>query len=285
MTSEVNSTNRWRAIVSRMTTEFGAMLKSLRAARRMSQLQLATEAEVSTRHLSFLETGRARPSREMVLVLASMLDLPLRDRNLLLECAGFASAYRETRLEAPELRDVRQAIEIILRQHEPFPAMVLDRHWNLRMVNRGFSRAHQVMTGGTLIAPYQLVPSPAPNLMRLFFAPDGYRPFLRNWSDVVRDLLPRLMREASADPEARPLVDELMAMPGVPRLRDALVHAPVVLPVELSFGGLHARLFTTITTLGTAQDVTLQELRIEALHPADEDSRAVVTALLGSPPS
>lgn len=270
-------------MVPSMTTPFGGMLRSLRTSRRMSQLQLALEAEVSTRHLSFLETGKARPSREMVLVLASMLDLPLRDRNLLLEAAGFASAYRETSLDAPSMRDVRQAIEIILRQHEPFPAVVVDRHWNLRLVNRSFAMAHQAMVSGAPLVPYRLLPTPGPNMMRLLFAPDGFRPFMTNWEAVIRDLLPRLAREASADPEARVLVDQLLALPGVPRPREVLGHAPLVLPVELTLGGLTARMFTTITTLGTAQDVTLQELRIEVLHPADEASRSLLTQLLGAP--
>jgi transcriptional regulator with XRE-family HTH domain len=256
-------------------------LKTLRSSRRVSQLQLSLDAEVSTRHLSFLETGRASPSREMVLVLGSALDLSLRDRNLLLEAAGFTPAYRETAIDAPEMAELRHALELILRAHDPFPAVVLDRHWDVVMANRGFCRTAELLLGKTLATPFVLMQGPArPNLVRtLAFE---LKPVVKNWVEVMRDLLPRLARDAANDEVVGALLAELRALPELDAPHPLLPRAPLVLPVELALGDMTARLFTTITTLGTAHDVTTQELRIEAFHAADDASRALLAPLLAA---
>src|ERR671923_1173107 len=155
------------------TQTFGALLKHWRLARRMSQLALALEAEISARHLSFLETGRAQPSREMVLLLSRVLEVPLRGRNELLTAAGYAPIYRETALDAPEMAQARRALGFMLRQQEPYPALVLDRHWNILMSNAAMGR---VM--GLFLDPAALAALGAPNAMRLSYHPQGLRPFI-----------------------------------------------------------------------------------------------------------
>src|SRR5882672_7085221 len=155
---------------------FGRLLRQWRARRRMSQLDLAVEAEISSRHVSFIETGRAQPSREMVLLLTDVLDVPLRDRNDLLTVAGYAPIYRETGLEVPAMAQVRRALDFILRQQEPYPALVLDRHWNVLKVNEGSARVQAIFLDPKVVAG--LGP---PNAMRLMFHPGGFRPFIVNW--------------------------------------------------------------------------------------------------------
>ncbi|PZR10479.1 MAG: transcriptional regulator [Archangium gephyra] len=260
-----------------MNAGFGGLLKSLRTSRRVSQMQLSFDAEVSTRHLSFLETGKAHPSREMVLVLGSALDLPLRDRNLLLESAGFTAAYKETSLAAPEMAELLHAMQIIIRGHDPFPAMVMDRRWNIIMGNGGFAAAHALFTQQQF-EPYVMLPEPRPNLVTALA--DSYRPFIRNWDRVVLDVLPRVEREAQGNVEILSLCNELWRRSGLQKDRDFKARAALVLPVEIALGDQTARLFSTITTLGTPQDVTTQELRIEVFHPADDASRRLLAPLL-----
>ncbi|MFT3711802.1 MAG: helix-turn-helix domain-containing protein [Archangium sp.] len=261
---------------------FGELLKTLRTSRRVSQMQLSLDAEVSTRHLSFLETGRASPSREMVLVLGSALELSLRDRNLLLESAGFTAAYKQTALDAPEMAELRHALELILKAHEPFPAVVLDRHWNVAMPNTGFARMGAMLGVEPALTAYTLIEEKRrPNLMRsLVF---DMKPMISNWLEVISDMLPRIEREAASDDVTRGFLDEIKALPEVKALeRPSMPRSRLVVPVEFALGDQTARLFSTITTLGTAQDVTTQELRIEAFHAADEASRKLLTPLLAS---
>lgn len=264
------------------STGFGGLLKTMRTSRRVSQMQLSLDAEVSTRHLSFLETGRSSPSREMVLVLGSALELSLRDRNLLLEAAGFTAAYRQTALDAPEMAELRHALELILKAHEPFPAVVLDRHWNVAMPNRGFARLGAMLGVEPSLTAYTLLDEKQrPNLMRATVF--DMRPLIRNWNEVMSDLLPRIEREAASDDTMRGFVEELKSLPEIKALeRPLLPRSRLVVPVEFALGDETARLFSTITTLGTAQDVTTQELRIEAFHAADDASRKLLTPLLAS---
>lgn len=264
-----------------MNAGFGGLLKTLRSARKVSQLQLSLDAEVSTRHVSFLETGKSQPSREMVLVLGSALDLPLRDRNLLLEAAGFTAAYKETQWAAPEMAELLHAMEIIIRAHDPFPAMVMDRRWNIVMGNHGFAAAHELFTQ-MKFTPYTLLPEPRPNLVTALA--HEYRPFIRNWERVVKDVLPRVEREAQGDVEILSQCDALWRQSGLQRDRDFTARAALVLPVEVALGDETARLFSTITTLGTPQDVTTQELRIEVFHPADDASRRLLAPVLTPAP-
>jgi transcriptional regulator with XRE-family HTH domain len=259
-----------------MPTSFGARLRWWRARRGFSQLDLAGAASTTQRHVSFLESGRTQPSREMVLRLAAALDVPLRQQNALLLAAGFAPAWRESALAAPELATVNQALEHMLAQQEPFPAVVVDRRWNLLRANAGALRLTAFLTE----------PSPAPaatgpvNMAEWLMAPNGLRPFLVNWPEVAVYFLRGVQADAVADgtPETADLLRRLLAYPGVP----ALSHAPAleelpspVLAMHFRKGATSLRLFTTIATLGTPQDVTVQELRIECFFPADEATTQV----------
>jgi transcriptional regulator with XRE-family HTH domain len=264
-------------------SSIGALLQYWRKARHMSQLRLATEADVSPRHLCFLETGRARPSREMVLLLSAVLDVPLRERNALLLAAGFAPVYRETSLDAPELAPVRQALGAILKQQEPFPAVVLNRRWEIVTANQAARRFVGWLLGGPR--------SDGPvNLLRAMFDPQGLRPHVANWEAVAEALIQRVRREAVcgvADAATTALIEELLSYPDVPRrLRTDDLGAPLVpvVAVQFSKDDRAFNFFSTVTTLGTAQDVTLQELRIEAFFPADSATEQAARRLLGSDP-
>jgi transcriptional regulator with XRE-family HTH domain len=260
---------------------FGEVLRHWRLARRMSQLALAAEAEISSRHLSFLETGRAQPSREMVLRLAGVLDVPLRDQNGLLVAAGYAPVYRETALGAPEMSQVRQALGFMLARQEPYPALVVDRHWNLLMQNNGARRMFGLFLDP---AAFARVPGP-PNVVRTTFHPQGLRPCIENWESLAGPLIQQIHREAVGgipDDGTRRLLDEVLAYPGVParwRTPDTTARSAPLLPIALRKGELAVRFFTTIATLGTPQDVTLQELRIECFFPEDEATEQVVRRL------
>jgi transcriptional regulator with XRE-family HTH domain len=267
-------------------TRVGALIKRWRTTRRISQLDLALAAQVSTRHLSFLETGRARPSRQMLLLLGSVLDLPFRERNALLQAAGFASEYQETPLEDPSMAAIRHALQLILRQHEPFAAVALDRRWDIVMVNAPYAGILAGLLGGTLAAPepLTLVAPPRPNALRLLFDPAGFRPHIANWDLIARDVLGRLHREVlwTGDEATAALLKELLANQGVPsgwREPDLEATPSIVLPVELQLGECRARFFTTLTTLGTPQDITLQELRVESFHPVDSQTEELVRGM------
>ncbi|HYB43378.1 MAG TPA: helix-turn-helix transcriptional regulator [Candidatus Methylomirabilis sp.] len=250
---------------------FGQLLRQWRGRRRMSQLDLAGEAGVSARHLSFVETGRSQPSREMVMLLTQALDVPLRDRNDLLTVAGYAPIYRETRLESPALALARRALDFVLRQQEPYPALLLDRHWNVLQVNEGSARVQKAFLDPAAVA--ELGP---PNAMRLMFHPRAFRPYIANWEATAASLIQWLHRDALggfADAQARGLLEELLSYPGVPRhwrTIDLEASTAPFLPIEFRKGGLTLRYFTMLTGLGTPYDITLQELRIECFFPADE---------------
>jgi transcriptional regulator with XRE-family HTH domain len=278
---------RRRPAPTKEPSPFGKLLREWRRLRRRSQLDLGLEAEVSARHLSFLETGRARPSREMVLLLSSMLDVPLRERNGLLQAAGFAPAYRETALSEPAMAEMVAALRLILRQQEPFPARVVDRHWDLVMVNEAYLTTLGWVLGMACdLAPYAVLSAPRTNVLRVLFAPDGVRPHIVNWVDVARDVVARVRREAAFDGDAatQALLADLEAASGL--AATAALSGPaaqaMVIPVVLEAGGRTLRFFSTITTLGAPQDVTLAELRIEAFHPADPATEAALrTGALG----
>jgi len=251
----------------------GRLLQHWRRVRRMSQLDLAVEARVTPRHVSFVESGRARPSREMVLVLARALDVPLRERNQMLLAAGYAPVYRETGVDEPAMSQVRAALDRVLRHHEPFPAVVMDRHWDILMANAAATVMFAWLLGGE--------PSERPaNVLRLMFDPAGLRPFVANWEQVGEALVQRAHREAIGGvPDARTaaLLQELLALPGVPERWRApdLTAAPLpVIPVEFRKGRLAVSYFSMVTTVGTPQDVTAQEIRLESFFPADGATEA-----------
>jgi len=257
----------------------GPLLRQWRERRRMSQLALALEAEISSRHLSFMETGRSRPSREMVLLLADVLDVPPRSRNDLLAAAGYAPMYRESPLDAPEMAQFRRALDFILRQQEPYPAIVLDRYWDILLGNEGTGRFM-----GVFMEAAEVEALGPPNAMRLIFHPQALRPYIVNWQATAAALIQWLHRDLlrSADPGTRLLLDELLAYPEVPRnWRTIDLDAPAApfLAIEMRKGETHLRFFTTLTTLGTPYDITLHELRIESFFPADEPTDAALREL------
>lgn len=258
---------------------FGQMLRQCRRGRRLSQLDLALHAEVSQRHLSFLESGRARPSREMVVQLAQALDLPLEARNRLLSAAGFAVLYPRRRLDAEAMRPVRAALERMLAVHEPFPAMVVDRAWNLVMANRSLPKMFALLGGMETMAARV----GGANLLRMTLHPEGLRPYIVNFDEFAAHLLTRSAHEALEHPALDELLKEVLRYPGLPaRGRNVDSSAPMlpVLPMHVALGGIEMRLFTTITTFGTPLDVTADELRIENLFPADDASEALMRQLL-----
>jgi transcriptional regulator with XRE-family HTH domain len=236
----------------------------------MSQLTLAGEARTTTRHISFLETGRATPSREMVIRLAEALDVPLRERNALLEAGGFASLYRQHGLDDAEIGPIRRVIALLLESAEPFPAVAVDRAHDVAMTNAAAGRLL-----GLFLRPDELASLGKPNLIRMTFHPQGLHRFVQNWAEAGPVLLGRLHREAQRLPPSDPLhglLEEVMTYPGItseyapPKIDRTL---PPVVALHLKRDEFEARLFGTITTLGTPQDVTLQELRIETFLPAD----------------
>jgi transcriptional regulator with XRE-family HTH domain len=252
-----------------MHMSFGALLRQWRSQRRVSQLALATEAQISSRHLSFLETGRAQPSREMVQRLAHVLDVPLSGQNGLLVAAGYAPIYGERELSAPELEHVRRALEFILRQQEPYPAIVMDGRWDIVMRNEASQRIF-----GLFRPPTKEGREQALNGMRTVFHPQGIRQFLLNWEELARPLIQTLHREAACgtNPTAASLRDELLAYPGVPapwKLADPYTPVPPLLTMRLKKDDVSFAFFSTLTALATPRDIMLQQLRIECFYPAD----------------
>lgn len=252
---------------------FASRLAWWRKRRGLSQLQLALTAACSQRHISFLELGRAKPSRDMVLRLSAALDVPLRNSNALLLAAGFAPVWAETDLGAPPLTPIRNALDYMLAQQEPFPAVVVDRHWNLLQANKG-----AVALVEFLVGPLQ--PGAAINLADALVAPDVLRPHLTNWADVVRYFLRSVEADAAVDgtAETAALLERLLGYKGVRSVMSAAVPQAAegpVLPMHFQKGRTRLRLFTTIATLGTPQDITLQELRIESFFPMDDATRDV----------
>ena len=266
------------------TRPIGELLRAWRERRRLSQLALALDAGVSTRHLSYLETGKARPSREMVERLAEHLGVPLRERNALLLAAGFAPAYPERPLADPALRAARQAVDLVLAAHKPFPALAVDRHWTLVASN---GVAQPLFAGA---ATWLL--EPPLNVLRLSLHPEGLAPRIANLAQWRAHILHRLREqvETSADPTLAALLAELAAYPvpggaGPEPPRRDLYEAGVVVPLRLrSEWGLLA-FFTTTTVFGTPVDITLAELAIEAFFPADEPTAETLRRLAAATPA
>jgi transcriptional regulator with XRE-family HTH domain len=261
----------------------GPLLRRWRESRHLSQLDLALEAEVSARHISFLETGRAEPSREMLLALANVLDVPLRERNFLLLAAGYAPIYGETSLDDPRMTQVRAAIEIILRSNEPRSAIAHDRHWNIVMANDAFVRFLTVTLGQPPagLTALQVSKMPRLNVLRLVFDPNQVRRIILNWDTIAKSLLNEAFRRLAwaRDETLKKLITEILSYPGVPaRWREPDLEAPheLILPMELSLDGKIARMFSTVTTIATPSDVTLQELHVESFYPADAETQVIL---------
>lgn len=279
MTTTTAHTQRSTQHNKRNLPPFAQLLKGWRERRKCSQLDLALDAGVSQRHLSFLESGRAQPSREMILQLAEVLDVPLRERNQMLNAAGFAPVFSQRTLDNDEMNAVRQALEMMLRHHEPFPALVVNREWNLVMANDAAVRFISLL--GDPDDVWQRVdPSGGRNVMRMTFHSAGMQPLLRNWDQAATLLLSRLQREVAADPThtaLRELFDDLSQMPHVVQQWHNTPWnetPPPILPLALGLGDQTLNIFTMISSFGTALDITAEELRVETFFPMDDFSRA-----------
>lgn len=255
---------------------FGDMMKSWRAKFGVSQLELSLRCDVSQKHISFLETGRNKPSKPMVLTICENLNIPLRDRNVLLSSAGFAPHYKETDLEAPEMAVVSQALDMMLQAQDPLPGVVFDSHYNLLRANQGAIKLQCFLYG--VSSPHDL-PQDSGNLLRGLFDPNGYRKYIVNWEEVVVCLLRRLQGDVHAmggAPELQQLLDELASYRGVPRnwrqVDAGDWHGPM-LTIDFDKDGVQLSFFSTIASLGTPQDISLQEIRIESFFPGNEETR------------
>jgi transcriptional regulator with XRE-family HTH domain len=253
------------ATVTRAQSPVGELLRQWRERRRISQLDLSIQADISTRHLSFVETGRSAPSREMVLHLADNLDVPLRERNHLLLAAGYAPVFSERTLDSPQMAAVRQAVRLVLRAHEPYPAVVIDRGWNLVDANATIA----LLTAGS--APELL--EPPVNVLRLSLHPQGVAPRIVNLGEWRGHLLGRLRREiaVTGDPELAALLDELHGYPSGDTASEAELagSGEVVAPLRIRTELGELSFFGTVATFGTPLDVTVAELSIESFFPAD----------------
>jgi len=262
------------ATIAHSLPPVGQLLRGWRDARRLSQLELSLEAEVSTRHLSFVETGRAKPSRDMIVRLAEHLDVPLRERNELLLAAGYAPAYAQSGLDEDRLEVVRAAVRQVLAGHEPYPALVVDRHWEMLDANAGVG----VLLAG--VAPEQL--APPVNALRLALHPDGLAPQILNLGEWRAHLLDRLRRQVAAthDPQLAALLTELRAYPC--DQPEPAVETPgpgdIIVPLRVRHGAGELRLMSIVSTFGTPLDITVQELSIEAFFPADAATAAALRA-------
>jgi len=263
-------------------SEFGDLLRYWRDVRGVSQLDLSHEAGVSQRQISFIESGRSVPGRHTVLTLAQTLDVPLRERNALLLAAGYAPVYSEAPWNAQEMHSVVRALERVMRQHEPFPAIVMDRNWNVLMTNDAAPRFFNCFIDMDSRSGPR-------NMLHLIFDPQGMRPFVADWDTVSRSLLQRVHRESVGhviDSGTRGLLDDLLAYPGVPgdwRTHHAPSAAAMpVIPLGFISEGVVLRYFSMVTSVGTPQNVAAQELRLECMFPADEATEARHLQLLAA---
>jgi len=252
---------------------FGERLRDWRQRRHLSQLDLATEMQISARHLSFVETGRSQPSRALVLRMADSLDVPLRERNALLVAAGYAPMYAARPLSDPALGAARAAVDLVLNGHEPYPALLVDRHWTLVAANRAATRffAH--------IDPVLL--APPPNVLRVTLHPGGLAPRIVNLAQWRTHVLQRLSRdlELTADATLAQLIGELRGYPGGEEEEPGPDFGGVLVPLRIRSAAGVLSMFSTTTVFGTAVEVTLSELMLEAFYPADDFTASVLRQL------
>jgi transcriptional regulator with XRE-family HTH domain len=252
--------------------ELGDLLRYWRGARGVSQLELSLEAGVSQRQISFIESGRSVPGRDTLLTLAQTLDVPLRERNALLLAAGYAPMYADTPWNAGEMQMVVQALERVVRQHEPYPAIVMDRHWNVLMTNDAAPRFFNCFI--------DMAAREGPrNMLHLMFDPNGMRPHVAEWDTVARSLLQRVHREAIGrviDDGTEQLLDALLAYPDVPRDWKTFLGGSAMPMIPLGFvhEGAVLRYFSMVTSIGAPQTIAAQELRLECMFPADDITEA-----------
>jgi len=257
---------------------FGHLLRHWRQLRRLSQLELAGKAGVSGRHLSFLESGRSQPSREMVQLLGAALDLPLDERNVLHVAAGFVPPYGNRDVAAENVPHVRQALDFILRQQEPYPAIVIDGHWDIRFRNEASHRMFAPFRGA-----YRMAPEIAGNAMHSVFHPEGLRPFIDNWRDFAGEMIQILHREvAQGSRVSAELLDEIRRYPGLAGILKPAsppASSSPVMTMQLRKDELRLAFFSTFTTFAMPADAALQQLKIECFYPADDATAAIARKL------
>ncbi|WP_169569803.1 helix-turn-helix domain-containing protein [Sneathiella limimaris] len=261
------------------SSDFGSLLKKWRKVKGFSQLDLAMAADSSARHISFIETGRSQPSREMVLRLAVAMEVPLRDRNRLLNEAGYRSAYTERPLEGKGLEQIKRALSFILDKQEPYPALVMNRCFDILMINHTgakFVSALGLQLGGQ---------NGPPNILRMSLHPDGFRNVVKDWEQSAGHMIHRAYRQLRGQDEndrLAILLKEVLAYPGVPesfQVEDPTKDALPVLPIEFMLNGLNLSWITTVASFGTPQDVTAEEVMVECMFPSDEQTDRFAKAL------
>jgi transcriptional regulator with XRE-family HTH domain len=271
---------------ARASPELGAMLRQWRGLRGKSQLELSSHTGFSQRHISFIESGRSSPSRQTLMDIAQALSVPLRDRNSLLLAAGYAPVYSEAPWNAAEMQGVTRALERMLRQHEPFPAFVMDRYWNVLVTNEAAPRFFNCFIDMTKRTGPR-------NMLHLMFDPDGMRPHVADWDQVAPTLIQRIGRESVGgvkDPKTQELINALLSYQGInaewktPKAVPTTPMLPVI-PLGFNHDGATLRYFSMVTTVGTPQTIAAQELRIECLFPVDETTEALHVKLMSRVPA
>lgn len=268
------------ALLDRGQPTFQDLLRSWRKHNKISQGGLSSLTGISQRHLSFLESGRSSPSRDMVLRLADAFDLPLREKNAMLNAAGFSSVYTERKLDDDAMTEARHALSVMLKHHEPYGAIVIDRNWNLLMMNdanlKVFSHFLDPLTVWEDLGGHQ------PNMLRVTLHEKGLRPYIQNFDEFVGYFMQQLEHELSSNPfnrQARELLDEIKTYPDLPTASSPGAPLKPFLPLRLKNRDIELAMFTMVSTFGTPQDITLQEIRIETFFPADEQTEAFIQSL------
>lgn len=263
--------------------ELGDLLRQWRAVRGRSQLDISLDAGISQRQISFIESGRSVPSRSTLMGLAQALEIPLRERNALLLAAGYAPFYSDAAWNSNEMKSIRKALERMVAQHEPYPAIVMDRYWNVLLTNDAAPRFFNSFIN--------LFARPSPrNLPHLLFDPKGMRPFIANWDSLARSLIQRIRREAVGhvvDQKTKKLLAELLDYPEVPSdwMAPEMSGTLPVIPISFVRDGAMMNYFSLITTVGTPQTIAAQELRVECMYPADDETEVRHARLLASFPA
>jgi transcriptional regulator with XRE-family HTH domain len=270
--------NAKRVLPTRPARKLGELLRYWRDARGKSQFALSLNCGLSQRHLSFIENGRSTPSRQALVQIAQALDIPLRERNNLLLSAGYAPVYVESEWSAPEMQSLTKALERVLKQHEPFPAIVMDRYWYVMMRNEAAPRFFNHFIDLEARKPPR-------NLLHLMFDPNGLRPFITNWPEVASSLLQRVYRESIGrvlDEKTRELLAQLRAYPGIKADWEKSESSSTLPLVSMDFElkGTRINLFSLITTVGAPVSITAQEFRMECMFPADDESERNYLALM-----
>jgi transcriptional regulator with XRE-family HTH domain len=266
------------SLPSRQERELGELLRYWRDARGKSQLDLSLDSGLSQRHLSFIESGRSTPSRRALLEIAQALDIPLRERNTLMVSAGYAPIFAESEWSAPEMQSLNKALERVLRQHEPYPAIVMDRYWHVVMRNESAPRFFNHFIDLEARKPPR-------NLLHLMFDPKGLRPFITNWPEVAASLFQRVYRESIGrviDERTGELLAQLQAYPGVKAewRKPSTSSALPLIPIGFVLKGKRINLFSLITTVGAPVSITAQEHRMECMFPADDESEQNYLSLM-----